>query len=63
MATLADVAPTGYTRIGPAIRHGIHLLQQQNAAQKLLLLISDGTNRAMTLFTSLGSSADCRGLK
>jgi len=41
-ATLAVVAPTGYTRIGPAIRHGIHLLQQQNAAQKLLLLISDG---------------------
>jgi nitric oxide reductase NorD protein len=41
-ATLASVEPTGYTRIGPAIRHGISLLQQQRAAQKLLLLISDG---------------------
>jgi len=42
MATLASVEPTGYTRIGPAIRHGIHLLQQQKATQRLLLLISDG---------------------
>jgi nitric oxide reductase activation protein len=41
-ATLAGVEPTGYTRIGPAIRHGIHLLQQPKAAQKLLLLLSDG---------------------
>ena len=41
-ATLASVEPTGYTRIGPAIRHGTYLLQQQKAAQKLLLLISDG---------------------
>ncbi len=41
-ATLASVEPTGYTRIGPAIRHGIALLQQQQAAQKLLLVISDG---------------------
>jgi nitric oxide reductase NorD protein len=41
-ATLASVEPTGYTRIGPAIRHGISLLQQQRATQKLLLLISDG---------------------
>jgi nitric oxide reductase NorD protein len=41
-ATLASVEPTGYTRIGPAIRHGSSLLQQQRATQKLLLLISDG---------------------
>jgi nitric oxide reductase activation protein len=41
-AALASVEPTGYTRIGPAIRHGISLLQQQKAARKLLLLISDG---------------------
>lgn len=39
---LASLEPTGYTRIGPAIRHAIHLLQQQQAPQKLLLLISDG---------------------
>ena len=41
-ATLASVEPTGYTRMGPAIRHGISLLRQQKATQKLLLLISDG---------------------
>jgi len=41
-ATLASIEPTGYTRIGPAIRHGVSLLQQQRATQKLLLLISDG---------------------
>jgi len=31
MATLASVEPTGYTRIGLAIRHGIYLRQQQKA--------------------------------
>lgn len=41
-ASLADLEPTGYTRIGPALRHGMHLLRQQPAARKLLLLISDG---------------------
>ena len=41
-AVLASLEPTGYTRIGPALRHGIHLLQQERAAKKLLLLISDG---------------------
>jgi Mg-chelatase subunit ChlD len=41
-ATLASLEPTGYTRIGPALRHGIHLLQHEPAAKKLLLLISDG---------------------
>jgi nitric oxide reductase NorD protein len=41
-ATLASLEATGYTRIGPALRHGIALLQPQRAARKLLLLISDG---------------------
>jgi hypothetical protein len=41
-ATLAGLEPTGFTRIGPALRHGIHLLQHERAAKKLLLLISDG---------------------
>lgn len=39
---LTSLEPTGYTRIGPALRHGIHLLQNERAAKKLLLLISDG---------------------
>ena len=41
-AALASLEPTGYTRIGPALRHGTALLQGQQAAKKLLLLISDG---------------------
>ena len=41
-AALMGLEPTGYTRIGPALRHGIALLQRQRAARKLLLLLSDG---------------------
>ena len=41
-AALASLEPTGYTRIGPALRHGTALLVRQAAAKKLLLLISDG---------------------
>lgn len=39
---LTGLEPTGYTRIGPAVRHGTALLQGQRAARKLLLLLSDG---------------------
>jgi nitric oxide reductase NorD protein len=39
---LVGLQPTGYTRIGPALRHGTHLLSQVQARKKLLLLISDG---------------------
>lgn len=41
-AALMGLEPTGYTRIGPALRHGIALLQRQRAAKKLLLVLSDG---------------------
>lgn len=41
-AALTGLEPTGYTRIGPAVRHGTALLQRQRAAKKLLLLLSDG---------------------
>jgi nitric oxide reductase NorD protein len=41
-AALTGLEPTGYTRIGPAVRHGTALLQGQQAARKLLLLLSDG---------------------
>jgi nitric oxide reductase NorD protein len=41
-AALASLEPTGYTRIGPALRHSIALLEHQQATKKLLLLISDG---------------------
>ena len=39
---IAGLEPAGYTRIGPALRHGVSLLQGERASKKLLLLISDG---------------------
>ena len=39
---LAGLEPEGYTRIGPALRHGVALLQRERAARKLLLVLSDG---------------------
>lgn len=39
---IVGLEPTGYTRIGPALRHGVSLLQRERASKKLLLLISDG---------------------
>jgi nitric oxide reductase activation protein len=39
---LVGLHPTGYTRIGPALRHATHLLEGVEARKKLLLLISDG---------------------
>ncbi len=41
-ANLVGLKPTGYTRIGPALRHGTRLLSQVPSRKKLLLLISDG---------------------
>ncbi len=39
---LVGLKPTGYTRIGPALRHATYLLSKVPARKKLLLLISDG---------------------
>ncbi len=39
---LATVTPTGYTRIGPALRHGAFMLEETGARKKLLLMIGDG---------------------
>lgn len=39
---LPALTPTGYTRIGPAIRHATAELNLTGAKKKLLLLISDG---------------------
>lgn len=41
-ARLPALKPTGYTRIGPAIRHAALELNQRKSKTKLLLLISDG---------------------
>lgn len=38
---LSAVEPTGYTRIGPALRHGIHLLKNRKSKHKWIILLSD----------------------
>ncbi|MDG0816934.1 nitric oxide reductase activation protein NorD [Bdellovibrio svalbardensis] len=39
---LNDLEPEGYTRIGPALRHGVELLQESSARHKIIILLSDG---------------------
>lgn len=39
---LYGIRPSGYTRIGPALRHAASLLCATRARRKLLLLVSDG---------------------
>ena len=38
---LHAVFPSGYTRIGPAIRHSLELLEQTGARRRLVLLLTD----------------------
>ncbi len=39
---IGSVRPSGYTRIGPALRHAGALLKKQHARKKWLVLLSDG---------------------
>ncbi len=39
---LASLEPAGYTRIGPALRHGTTVLERCAARRRLLLLVTDG---------------------
>lgn len=41
-ARLFALAPSGYTRIGPAVRHATRWLAAARARRKLLLIVSDG---------------------
>ena len=41
-ARLGTLEPTGYTRIGPALRYATDLLTAEPAERRLLLLVSDG---------------------
>lgn len=39
---VASLQPTGYTRIGPALRHATRVLGRSEARRRLLLVITDG---------------------
>ena len=41
-ARLGRMEAIGYTRIGPALRHGQELLMRENAERKVIILITDG---------------------
>ena len=38
---LHAVSPAGYTRIGPALRHSLQLMEQSGARRRLILLLTD----------------------
>lgn len=42
LARGGSVEPSGYTRIGPALRHSTRLLSEAQARKKFLLIVSDG---------------------
>ncbi|MEM7200365.1 MAG: VWA domain-containing protein [Planctomycetota bacterium] len=42
LSRLLGLRPTGYTRVGPALRHATSVLRSSSARRKLLLLVSDG---------------------
>jgi len=57
---LASLQPAGYTRIGPALRHGIAMLQSSSARRKLLLLLSDGKPSDLDRYEGRYGMADVR---
>lgn len=59
-ARLLSQQPTGYTRIGPALRHATQVLDKVVAKQKLLLLISDGKPTDYDRYEGRYGVADCR---
>jgi len=47
---IGALLPTGYTRMGPAIRHAASLLEKERTCVKLLFLISDGKPNDMDIY-------------
>lgn len=57
---LGALVPTGYTRIGPALRHATAGLERQAAEHKLLLLITDGKPNDYDRYEGAHGIADVR---
>ncbi len=56
----ASLSPTGYTRIGPALRHGAHVLARSEARRRLLLLLTDGKPNDYDRYEGTYGVADVR---
>lgn len=59
-ARLGMLQPQGYTRIGPALRHGIATLSAVAARSRLLLLVSDGKPTDYDRYEGRHGMADVR---
>lgn len=59
-ARLGALAPIGYTRIGPALRHAAAGLDLQPAERKLLLLVTDGKPNDYDRYEGAHGVADVR---
>lgn len=59
-ARLGGIVPSGYTRIGPALRHATAQLARVQAEQKLLLLITDGKPNDYDRYEGRYGMADVR---
>ena len=57
---LGSLYPQGYTRIGPALRHGIATLSKVPARSRLLLLVSDGKPTDYDRYEGRHGMADVR---
>jgi len=57
---MAALEPEGYTRAGAAIRHAAALLEEQPAAHRLLLIISDGKPNDVDDYEGLSGVEDTR---
>ena len=57
---MAALEPEGYTRAGAAIRHAAALLEQQPAAHRLLLILSDGKPNDVDDYEGLNGVEDTR---
>lgn len=60
LARLAALQPAGYTRVGPALRHGATLLQSSKAQRKLLILLTDGKPSDTDRYEGRWGQADVR---
>jgi nitric oxide reductase NorD protein len=60
LGRLAGLAPAGYTRIGPALRHGTTALARCRATRRVLLVLTDGKPGDRDRYEGRHGEADVR---